>query len=128
MRNLQLCGIPLRVSSVRFWGLQPIVQACWLPVGSGAERRPEGAVTRRWSAAVKFRGDVVCRAEDRVDRGEILAGLVQAAHDTLDGGGRVEAVVVTNVGLMLVGGHEKAGEAIDGPGEFAERADHSGQI
>ena len=128
MRNLQLCGIPLRVSSVRFWGLQPIVQACWLPVGSGAERRPEGAVTRRWSAAVKFRGDVVRVAENTVDGVEVLAGLVQAADDTLDGGGRVVVVVVTDVGLMLVGGGEKAGETIDGPGEFAERADHSRQV
>ena len=68
------------------------------------------------SGAVEFCCDVVGVAEYRVDRGEVLLGVCEAADDLFNGCGRVVVVVVANIGLLFVTVDRDSDRMVDGLG------------
>ena len=91
MRNLQLCGIPLRFSVGRFGACNLCVEAVVAGrVGSGAKTRGGSQrCFRRWSGVVEFRGVVVRVGKGAVDAVEATAGVGESFDDPCDTDGGI---------------------------------------
>jgi hypothetical protein len=77
---------------------------------------------------VESRCVVMDVSEKIIDAVEVSAGVCETFNDAINDGHRIVAFIVAEALLTVVGLGDCGGECVDGPGEFAECANHARQI
>jgi hypothetical protein len=91
--------------------------------------RSEARKAFAWDSATKeFGCNVVCVAERTINRFKVATNLTEPGCDALDGFNRISIVVMPKIVLAGVGIDQNGGERVDGPYQFAERANNARQI